>query len=112
MNTYIDNIENVLTIYEKFCEYLETKPTNEKQEIIERMNTYYNNRNLDFYQHDNLVVRHEQSRILFRSFLTGYVILNPDLTIYKQEIVNMSFDSNLLEHAFEVFKYGTTPGLK
>ena len=103
---YIDNVYNVLHIYHSFCEYLELKPNAEKHRIIARMRAFYINENvnpINWNENIQLLSIHEQTRELFRTFLTIYVIKNPDLRVYRQEIINMQFNTPLFEEGFELF---------
>jgi len=104
---YLDDRNNVLNIYESFCEYLETKPNAEKQEIIASLNTFYINENVNhvnWNENIRLLVSHERTRELFRTFLTIYVLRKPELRIYKQQIINMRFNTPLFEEGFEMFE--------
>ena len=102
MNNFIDNTENVIRIYESYCEHLETFPNVEKHIIIVRMINYYDNIDQDF-DNIHLFIRHEQTRVMFRSFLTSYVISNPELIRHRNEIINLLFDKYLFQAGFELF---------
>ena len=105
---YIDDINNVVPIYESFCEFLEMKPNAEKHEIIARMHTFYINEfvhPMNWTENIQLFKNHLRTRELFRTFLTIYMLYNPQLRMYKQEIINMQFNTPLFEEGFQLFSF-------
>jgi hypothetical protein len=106
--SYIDDINNIRKIYVNFCEYLDELPTDIKHIIIEQMTNYGNdilNNRVPVYNVDNPqpFIQHEHVRVKFRSFLTGYVFGNPELRVYKEEIVNIQFNIEHFNEGFEIF---------
>lgn len=104
---YLDDINNIQKIYINFCEYLEELPTDIKNTVIEQMTNYGNdilNNRIPVYNANNPqpFIRHEQFRIKFRSFLTGYVFGNPELRAYKEEIINTQFNIDHFNEGLDI----------
>lgn len=103
MNNYLDDVNNVRNIYINFCEYIENKQKPEKDALIQKIQNVTNNQLNDNNNNIRQLVRDEQARLIFRSFLTRYVILNSHLINHRVEIVNMRFNPEILQECFELF---------
>ena len=104
MNNYLDDINNVRNIYINFCEYIENKPKPEKDALIQQIKIQnFDNNQLNNNNNIRQLVRDEHARLIFRTFLTGYVILNSNLINHRLEIINMRFNPEILQECFELF---------
>lgn len=111
---YIDDINNIRPIYILFCEYIASKPSNEKDELINRLlllkSSYF------IEQHNNRDIfrsylKDIKTRSLFRNFIKIYISLNPNLVMYEEQLINMEFNSSLFKHELEELTFNT-PCLK
>ena len=99
---YLFTRTNVLSIYESFCEYLETLHTDSKNEFIHLLIDAYNDRRYMTPSRSNDTIEYlellKEADTAFKNFLEDYVHENPELEIYREEIINMYFDpSDLYE---------------
>ena len=106
---YLDDIENVRRIYVRFCEFLETMPNDEKHEFIQRM---YENpeikRDMEIYDMPlsyRDIQRFYENEWMFGNFLYDYLRENPELQIYRDEIISMEFNPEQFEEGFEIFTH-------
>jgi hypothetical protein len=88
---YICDIENMMKIYIRFCEFLETMDYDKKRKLISKLDyiTFFcsNEENEEFVD-----------------FLREYLNENPDLEIYREEIISMRYDPNMYYESLHIFK--------
>lgn len=123
MNFNQENVieyEIIRKIYLSFCDYLETKPHDEKHQIIIEMNLYSNQvlNNTQFDENNEIELQalrqHLRTEEKFRTFLACYRILNNtrETIEYRQQILNMRFNTVLFEEGFELFNLLSNNSLK
>ena len=101
---YICDIENVDIIYTRFCEFLETLNAAEKNYFIRRLQLSQDaERYSTFPYTDEEYEEMKEADGMFVEFLTDYLDENPDLEIYRDEIINMRFDVTLYYRGTKIF---------
>jgi hypothetical protein len=87
---YLCDIDNIIKIYIRFCEFLETMDYDKKRKLISKLDysTFFctNEKNEEFVD-----------------FLREYVNENPDLEIYREEIISMRYDPNMFYEGVHIF---------
>jgi hypothetical protein len=101
---YLLDMNNVLKIYERFCEYLETMNNDDKLEFKIRLYILYYAETYGDYPFTDNREEFEETNRMFANFLTSYVDENPELEIYREEIINMRYDDTLLYRGTELFE--------
>ena len=101
---YLLDMNNVLKIYERFCEYLETMNNDDKHDFKIRLYILYYAETYGDYPFTDNREEFEETNRMFANFLTNYVDENPELEIYRDEIINMRYDETLLYRGIELFE--------
>ena len=105
---YLFTKTNVYSIYESFCEYLETLHTDSKDEFIHLLIDSYNDRRYSTPSRRNDTIEYlellKEADRAFKNFLEDYVHENPELEIYREEIINMRFDYHDFHEGNKMFQ--------
>jgi hypothetical protein len=102
---YLCDIENVVKIYIRFCEFLETMDYDQKRYFISKLDRSNDSVRYSTFPYTNEEYEEfKEADTRFVDFLREYLDENPDLEIYREEIISMRYDPNMYYKGLLIFK--------